>query len=641
MNYRIIKLNLFGAKKIKTIDDCETIIPLYNTQCNKFYILNDNNNPNTKNFNKSVLTYFVKEKFNESTTIDVIKNCKAISGIPEPGFSLAGIYEYNDMTIKNLFYYFCLVQNLEAIDYLYQKCNDYDIKFVLCLLFTMKSNPIEIVKHLEILGMDIYYNGYIFKYLLKRYQFDMFLELVNDKNILIGSNELCTKQNLFTKCSNSKKLYQEYYDLVTYLYENDLLNITDEEIFEISYHDSKLIQYFIMKNHNICRYSNFNEKILPLIIMNFDFSYFDIPEINEHLSHFIKLLYYIHNDNIEKIHDIIGCYNNEILNKFNELDYYLSRTFFTYDTKKESIILLINHLLRYNFEFSIISLDFIVGKNIYNYEYIINDYIIRNIKYISNKIKNIDYGVNSLVNHIINISNEIDNFENYINSYINNIHDVELFEKLYLSMDTINPIDLIWNCYNFNIFKFLFNQIPYNDRCQIFNELVSNIINNRNKIIVGSAMEYVEYVVVNTEYEYDFNTIKALIKLLELEKISHKIIEQSIIEYIEYGNLQQNQLDELLNVSHNNSKFFHLLKDYGANIYNSESLIDIYVIIHNKYHDIVDNEIISEMLYTKFINGNRLLRNHIYNESVIKTIMSYSGISRTQYIEKCMNLFWT
>ena len=208
-------------------------------------------------------------------------------------------------------------------------------------------------------------------------------------------------------------------------------------------------------------------------------------------------------------------------------------------------------------------------------------------------------------------------------------------------MDTINPIDLIWNCYNFNIFKFLFNQIPYNDRCQIFNELVSNIINNRNKIIVCSAMEYVEYVVVNTEYEYDFNTIKALIKLLELEKISHKIIEQSIIEYIEYGNLQQNQLDELLNVSHNNSKFFHLLKDYGANIYNSESLIDIYVIIHNKYHDIVDNEIISEMLYTKFINGNRLLRNHIYNESVIKTIMSYSGISRTQYIEKCMNLFWT
>ena len=565
---------------------------------------------------------------------DYIKNVILIRGHFTKDLSESEIDNYInelDYNLVYLLYYSAFEKKIKNFKYLLTIVENYDLKLLLSLILSTNFHETtdEMIKFLIDQDVDVNHDDLYIFYLLKNiYCGDNYQKLIN----FVRQNNIVLTDIFFTRITldNITNLVNNiHYDLITQLYEGDNLDISEHNIYEISYDNIDLIKYFydlgykFNKNiiDNICNIicykfydDNYNEifddfdEIFPKWIVYLKYVYL------KDYNHCTELLTCIGETEIDKIchHNIIFDDTNlKILMDYCITNNYVPKTSFLNDVIKSNIYCECDDLeIFFNTNFC----DIIIGYCKYN-----------NYQYVTQFIANMD-----------------------MNIIISHVNDDKIFFKLATCIDNVTFIDEISNYLPSDYdFSEIFIGIIVNEKCQnnLF-ILMKKYGNNNyfNKIfkfcisdyaIYSNIVDIINFLVKQNEYQIQEYLILDILNKFFLVDRKFKSIKPYIMNILQTNIFTQSQLDNFLNASYRDIDICKLLLELGADIDNSNNEFDILYIddinFRNTFSELIKNYNVDTRILNRLESCDKKLKNLVNHPDFKNNLIELLDISIEEY----------
>ena len=141
----------------------------------------------------------------------------------------------SEYDLLNIFYYSLVIKDCEIIKYIYPKIKNFNYDLAIELLYN-KFEPDNMKKYFVIeyfisKNVKINPDNILIKRCIQDHKYDIIL---NNLELIVDPIDIdIIRIHNFTDFDN----YEDYRKLVIYLYENELIEINDDNVFKISYHD--------------------------------------------------------------------------------------------------------------------------------------------------------------------------------------------------------------------------------------------------------------------------------------------------------------------------------------------------------------------------------------------------------------------
>ena len=506
--------------------------------------------------------------------------------------------EYVEDDLMEL-YLSCLDGDLENFKKYFSKNLDYNLRFVLELLrYRGKSiscpkpynEPLDknsdgIYEFLYQNGVDINLDNVLILFYLNCYQFNDVVkysgirktQFVYSNFLDIYEYELDIHDKQF--CIY-KKYNNEYCDMVKYLYENNMLEMTRDELFSISYLNPDLIMYFINKGFNYRDCKNFMSLMKQEICGgNLGFREYQLPDIHDKYymlqdvqnNLLFDMTSALRNRNIDVIRELIK--NSSVFDReFYEHMFTYDKILYTRYFGENISRLLLNKFIDLDFTPNSTIVKFF-GKKYEDYENYFSRHLCETIKRCSTEFFNTQMYKLMYQYEIFHCD-----VRKIIFSYLPRIGDLELVKKFYSSEFNdiiINVLKSSIYCDRRDIFYYLFDKFDSHQQIDIFDKLLYKKFSGYGwcSVIHKNESEmYIEIVNKYPELKITYNTFVIVI-------CNSFVNNEMILRLLSICKLTQSEMDSLINLFYDSPKIFDYLLDRGANPFNSDHVLDLYILL--------------------------------------------------------------
>ena len=484
------------------------------------------------------------------------------------------LHDMDESDVTNYLYYCCLLGLTEIVDEILKLNPMYDLELLLRLAFT-NSYPLFIRKHVYTIiecldknGIDINYNDYYVIYLLNESNYDTLLKYIK-KNPEIQIVDYLFKIKNMYNC-----IYDDYYKFMKYLHKSNLLsNISEFDVLCISCHNSELLKYFFNNGYDYSQYQEIIDMTSEHIDGHLSPNFFNLDYFDDIFPPHILLYKYIYNNDFESIQLLLdgGKISCDIIRDIIYSGFNLSDDIWK---------LCLEHFIINNGILEISTFLKIIDRQLFDSE-LLQKYFIKNMTKILSSLDLVNEYVdtnNKLFNYVKTL--DIDQYFNilynvfpYIFKYCNDIEFIKTI-MTYIDIDsdyakklcsvTHNDYHICYYSYIEKL-KLLPDELFYEN----YNDMLAAIINNTNKKVVQYFID--KYI---NNHVITLDLIKLLVKKNNMREFVMMILNN------QYFN--KSELDSILNCCYHDFEIYNYLVDLGANINNSNSILDIIIVAN--YH---------------------------------------------------------